>query len=109
MMCVSFFFAVSPSLPVSERPQNNIRFEDGKRAALSTLPDSAPLEERERALSEFYARWVVSEDARLSAYSRQWRSRNWSLLRLGFVVAYRRGIARLRTALSFGKGKAGSA
>ncbi|KAI0636925.1 hypothetical protein C8Q77DRAFT_1154813 [Trametes polyzona] len=74
---------------------SNSRFYAAKDAVLQSLPESATAEQREHALSAFYARWVAQERARLDAYSEEWRKRNWSTILLGARVRYQEFVSRL--------------
>ncbi|TFK76395.1 hypothetical protein BDN72DRAFT_808877 [Pluteus cervinus] len=69
---------------------SNTRFEAGKAAILSSLPEGATPVEKERALSEFYKQWVMQEDSRLEDYGANWRRRSWTTLSLSSRVAYQR-------------------
>ncbi|GBE81937.1 hypothetical protein BKA93DRAFT_740295 [Sparassis latifolia] len=67
---------------------SNIRFEAAKSAVLESLPETAPTEDREFALSEFYKRWLMQEQSRQKEYNSQWRKRNWTSIVLGARVRY---------------------
>lgn len=62
---------------------------------LQSLPESGSAEQREHALSAFYARWVAQERTRLDAYNSEWRKRNWSTILLGARVRYQEFISRV--------------
>ncbi|KAH7910182.1 hypothetical protein BJ138DRAFT_139798 [Hygrophoropsis aurantiaca] len=61
-----------------------------------THPDPLTLE---RALSEFYKKWVVQESARQAAYSAEWRRRNAETILLAARVEYQRFKARISRTL----------
>ncbi|KAI0362164.1 hypothetical protein OH77DRAFT_1466569 [Trametes cingulata] len=81
---------------------SNTRFYAAKDAVLQSLPDEAGAEQREHALSAFYARWVAQERARIAAYDAEWRKRNWSTILLGARVRYQELVARVMH--PFGRG-----
>jgi len=56
--------------------QSNTRFEEAKQSVLSSLPESFTTLARERALSEFYRKWVMQESHRAEVYNAEWRKRN---------------------------------
>ncbi|KAL1944478.1 hypothetical protein VTO73DRAFT_2908 [Trametes versicolor] len=74
---------------------SNTRFYAAKDAVLQSLPESGSAEQREHALSAFYARWVAQERTRLDAYNSEWRKRNWSTILLGARVRYQEFISRV--------------
>ncbi|KAH9934993.1 uncharacterized protein B0H18DRAFT_869642 [Fomitopsis serialis] len=82
---------------------SNLRFAAAKRAFLDSLPESYAAEDREFALSGFYRRWAEQETVRQSAYSAEWRRRNWASVLLGARLAYERVMARVEH--PFGSGK----
>ncbi|KAI0374940.1 hypothetical protein BV20DRAFT_935221 [Pilatotrama ljubarskyi] len=81
---------------------SNTRFYAAKDAVLQSLPEGASAEQREHALSDFYARWVAQERARMAAYDAEWRKRNWSTIMLGARVRYQEFVARVMH--PFGRG-----
>ena len=62
---------------------------------MDSLLESATADEREVALSEFYARWVVQESTRLDNYGEEWRRRNWQVISLRARVLYEKLVYRL--------------
>ncbi|KAH9856928.1 hypothetical protein C2E23DRAFT_805982 [Lenzites betulinus] len=74
---------------------SNTRFYAAKDGVLQSLPESASAEQREHALSAFYARWVAQERTRLDAYNAEWRKRNWSTILLGARVRYQEMMSRV--------------
>ncbi|THH11980.1 hypothetical protein EW145_g258 [Phellinidium pouzarii] len=71
---------------------SNHRFEAAKRAVLSSLPENAPPEVHEAALSEFYGKWLRQEHGRLKDYSDDWNRRNFG----GIMLAARAAIRQFR-------------
>lgn len=82
-------------LTATPRYQSNTRFYAAKDAVLQSLPEGGSAEQREHALSAFYARWVAQERTRLDAYNSEWRKRNWSTILLGARVRYQEFISRV--------------
>jgi apoptogenic protein 1 len=78
----------SPSL------QSNTRFEAGKAAVLVSLPSETSAADRERALSDFYGKWIQQEKHRQDDYSKQWRARNVSEIQLAVRLGYQKFRAR---------------
>ncbi|KAL5511245.1 hypothetical protein ACEPAH_4460 [Sanghuangporus vaninii] len=79
---------------------SNTRFETAKQAVLSSLPEDAPPEAREAALSEFYGKWLQQEHERLRNYSNEWNRRNFG----GIMLAARAAISQFRSRI-FGNSK----
>ncbi|KAJ7063341.1 hypothetical protein C8F01DRAFT_1022836, partial [Mycena amicta] len=75
--------------------KSNTRFERGKDHALASLSSSASPLDKERALSAFYQRWVIQEEARVAQYTEEWRQRNAASLSLAFRVASQKLRSRL--------------
>jgi len=75
--------------------QSNSRFEAGKAAALSRIPESSTILDSERALSEFYKQWLIQEEDRMDAYTKEWRRRNFENLVLAFRLEYKKIILRV--------------
>ncbi|KAH8833642.1 hypothetical protein DL96DRAFT_1490658, partial [Flagelloscypha sp. PMI_526] len=50
-----------------------------RESVLESLPSDATATRKEEALSEFYRMWVMQEDAKMGAYTTEWRARNWRL------------------------------
>ncbi|KAJ8487891.1 hypothetical protein ONZ51_g3890 [Trametes cubensis] len=73
---------------------SNTRFYAAKDAVLQSLPEETTPEQREAALSAFYARWVSQERTRQAEYNAEWRKRNWSTILLGARVRYQEFVAR---------------
>jgi len=44
----------------------------------------------EKALSEFYKKWVMQEKTRQDEYSTEWRKRNWDNILLAARVEFQR-------------------
>lgn len=84
-----------PSLTHHPLAQSNARFDAAKTSVLASLPDSAPPDMRENALSEFYKKWVVQERDRQEEYSAQWQKRNFETIVLAARVEYHRLKRRL--------------
>ena len=76
--------------------QSNSRFDAGKNAALSALPDTATDLDRERALTAFYQHWLQQEHTTMDAYTDEWRRRNFQEIILAARVHYHRLLSRLR-------------
>jgi len=75
---------------------SNSRFDAGKNAALSALPDTATDLDRERALTAFYQHWLQQEHTTMNAYTDEWRRRNFQEIILAARVHYHRLLSRLR-------------
>lgn len=69
--------------------QSNTRFEAAKQSVLSSLPQSSTPLARERALSEFYRKWVMQESHRQALYTAEWRRRNLDAIVFAVRVALR--------------------
>ncbi|KAG6898381.1 hypothetical protein C0992_009056 [Termitomyces sp. T32_za158] len=65
---------------------SNTRFEAAKHAVLASLPPTASPLKKESALSEFYTQWYIQEAHRTDAYTKEWRRRNFALIKLGTRV-----------------------
>ncbi|KAJ7449859.1 hypothetical protein FB451DRAFT_1052942 [Mycena latifolia] len=83
--------------------ESNTRFERGKQEALSRLPSTASVLDKECALSEFYQQWIVQEDRQTAEYTDEWRQRNKSSLLLAGRVAYQKFTARFSDIVMFKK------
>lgn len=70
--------------------QSNSRFEAAKSAVLRSLPEDAPPEYREEALSEFYRQWLTQERDHLREYSEEWNRRNFEDIKLSARIALHR-------------------
>ncbi|KAJ7219293.1 hypothetical protein GGX14DRAFT_591290 [Mycena pura] len=70
--------------------ESNTRFERSKEEALSRLPSTATVVEKEHALSEFYRQWLLQEERRVGEYTEEWRQRNKASLILAARVAYQK-------------------
>jgi len=81
---------------------NNIRFEEAKQTVLESLPESSTPLDRERALSDFYRKWLIQETRRQSEYTDKWRRWNWVEISLATRVHYRRLKSRIARVVSFG-------
>ena len=75
--------------------QSNSRFNAGKTAILESLPPSATPRDGEIALSEFYKQWLIQEAQRTDRYTKEWRSRNISLIVLAVRLKYQKMWSRL--------------
>lgn len=85
--------------------KSNTRFESAKQSVLSSLPESSTTQARERALSEFYKKWVTQESTRLEAYTSEWRTRNFEAIIFAAKVEWRNLQTRLKKLLTFGGGR----
>ncbi|KAG6874187.1 hypothetical protein C0995_003733 [Termitomyces sp. Mi166 len=65
---------------------SNTRFEAAKQAALAGLPPTASPLDKERTLSEFYTQWYLQEAHCTDAYTKEWRRRNFGLIKLSARV-----------------------
>ncbi|KNZ71792.1 hypothetical protein J132_07281 [Termitomyces sp. J132] len=65
---------------------SNTRFEAAKQAILAGLPPSASPLDEEKVLSDFYTQWYIQEAHRTDAYTKEWRRRNFALIKLSFRV-----------------------
>jgi len=82
---------------------SNTRFEAAKQSVLSCLPESPTPLARERALSEFYRKWVLQESQRQEAYDIEWRRRNFEQITFAARVEWRNLHARIMNLLTFKK------
>ncbi|TFY78342.1 hypothetical protein EWM64_g5666 [Hericium alpestre] len=73
---------------------SNTRFEAAKDAVLSSIPETATPDARERALADFYKHWVIQESSRQEAYNREWRRRSFEEIKLAARVHYEKFTAR---------------
>ncbi|EIN07337.1 hypothetical protein PUNSTDRAFT_71028 [Punctularia strigosozonata HHB-11173 SS5] len=79
---------------------SNTRFEAGKAAVLSSLPADTLAADRERALSDFYAKWIQQEKHRQEEYSKQYRAKNISEIQLAARLHYQKLRMRIANVLS---------
>ncbi|KAH6918527.1 hypothetical protein BKA70DRAFT_1554582 [Coprinopsis sp. MPI-PUGE-AT-0042] len=92
---------------------NNIRYFAAKETVLSNLPAPPPSEEpaspasthaaalaRENALSEFNTHWYNQEKDRVDAYTSEWRSRNWALIKLAAKVQWQKWGLKVSSVMS---------
>jgi hypothetical protein len=75
--------------------QSNTRFEAAKSSVLAALPPDAPTEAHEHALSDFYKKWVVQEQARQGEYDVELRKRTFEDVSLSAKVEFQRAKKKL--------------
>jgi hypothetical protein len=85
--------------------QSNTRFEAAKQSVLSSLPESSTPLARERALSEFYRKWVMQESRRQNAYDIEWRKRNFEAIMFAMRVEWRNLQTCIMNLMTFKKDK----
>ncbi|KAG9226275.1 hypothetical protein CCMSSC00406_0003154 [Pleurotus cornucopiae] len=77
---------------------SNLRFEAGKAAILSSLPESSTPLDKERTLSDFYTQWLMQEGPRTDTYTTEWRKRLVRCMALGIRVHIHRFKSRFASA-----------
>jgi hypothetical protein len=85
--------------------QSNTRFEEAKQSVLSCLPESSTPLARERALSEFYRKWVMQESRREEVYNTEWRKRNFEEIVSTVRIEWRSLQDRIANFMTFSKDK----
>ncbi|KAH7921733.1 hypothetical protein BV22DRAFT_1018724 [Leucogyrophana mollusca] len=80
--------------------ESNTRFEAAKQSVLDSVPETADVLSRERALSEFYKKWVMQESRRQAEYSAEWRKRNAENILLAARTEYQRLKERISATFS---------
>ncbi|KAG2144887.1 hypothetical protein BD769DRAFT_1661026 [Suillus cothurnatus] len=75
--------------------ESNTRFEAAKSSVLAALPPDAPTEAHEHALSDFYKKWVVQEQARQGEYDVELRKRTFEDVSLSAKVEFQRAKKKL--------------
>ncbi|KAF9533019.1 hypothetical protein CPB83DRAFT_806762 [Crepidotus variabilis] len=65
---------------------SNSRFYAAKEEVLRSLPESATALDKEVALSTFFSQWSMQEKSRTEDYTKEWRRRNFELIKIGTRV-----------------------
>ena len=81
--------------------QSNTRFEEAKQSVLSSLPESSTTLARERALSEFYRKWVMQESRRAEVYNAEWRRQNFEEIISAVRIEWRNLQNRIANFMTF--------